>query len=85
MAPDRVPDLLAEIDKALLEPGDAIQLNKRAAKMLVEALRQSQEALKAARQFLTPGIDRGPAINGWQNTLDMVDEALRGTPSDGMD
>lgn len=29
-------------------------------------------ALRAAEQFLAPEIDRGPAINGWQNTVDMV-------------
>ena len=34
------------------------------------------EALKAARQFLDPEVSRGPAINGWVNTVAMVDEAL---------
>jgi LPS O-antigen subunit length determinant protein (WzzB/FepE family) len=37
---------------------------------------QLEQALQAAQQFLTPGIDRGPAINGWQNTVDTVEAAL---------
>lgn len=33
-------------------------------------------ALKAARQFLAPEISRGPAVNGWATTVDLVDAAI---------
>ena len=33
-------------------------------------------ALRAAQQFLDPEVDRGPAVNGWQNTVDIVAAAL---------
>jgi hypothetical protein len=34
-------------------------------------------ALKAARQFLDPGISRGPAIDGWVNTVNFVEDVIR--------
>lgn len=33
-------------------------------------------ALKAAEQFLSPEIDRGPASDGWANTVQMVHDAI---------
>lgn len=33
-------------------------------------------ALLAAEQFLHVGVDRGPAINGWENTRELVTSAL---------
>jgi hypothetical protein len=43
---------------------------------LIAAAPELYAALKAATQFLLPDIDRGPAIDGWQNTVNMVKEAL---------
>lgn len=47
---------------------------------LIDDLRRQRDelltALKAAMQFLGPGIDRGPAVNGWTNTVDLVDTAI---------
>lgn len=34
------------------------------------------DALKAAEQFLYPEIHRGPSIDGWQNTVNMVCAAI---------
>ena len=33
-------------------------------------------ALKAAQQFLSPEIPRGPSVNGWLNTVQFIDDAL---------
>lgn len=33
-------------------------------------------ALKAAQQFLDPSVPRGPTVNGWLNTVELVDAAL---------
>jgi hypothetical protein len=38
-------------------------------------------ALSASMQFLGPEVDRGPAVNGWQNTVDLCSAAL--SPQDG--
>lgn len=37
-----------------------------------------EQALRAAEQFIHPEVSRGPAINGWENTVAMVDAALKG-------
>jgi hypothetical protein len=34
------------------------------------------DALKAAKQFLGPEVSRGPAINGWENTVATVEAAI---------
>lgn len=41
-----------------------------------EALLALAGALKSAEQFMQPEIQRGPASNGWQNTVDSVSAAL---------
>jgi len=35
-----------------------------------------KQALAAAQQFIDPEISRGPAVNGWQNTVDFVADVL---------
>ncbi len=43
---------------------------------LIAAAPELLAALKAAAQFIEPEIDRGPVVNGWQNTIDMVHAAI---------
>ena len=44
---------------------------------LIAAAPDLLEALQAAEQFMWPDIDRGPAINGWHNTMDTIVAAVR--------
>lgn len=44
-------------------------------------LARLRTALEAAAQFIRPEIARGPAVDGWKNTIDMV-EAVIGSPED---
>lgn len=64
------------------EPGHAIvavveeQDESVANAHLIAAAPDLLEALKAAKQFLSIDISRGPASNGWVNTVDMVNAAI---------
>src|SRR5207237_5621722 len=44
----------------------------------VEPLPQEQllAALEAAQQFLDPAVPRGPDVDGWRNTVDLVNTIL---------
>lgn len=43
---------------------------------LLSRIERLEGALRAAAQFLEPEIRRGPAADGWQNTMDAVEGAL---------
>ena len=38
-------------------------------------------ALEAAQQFLDPAVPRGPDVDGWSNTVDLVNTILAAPPS----
>lgn len=83
------PDpLLVEAEiRQRLRGNTTAELAEHAPRLLTAALAtiaHQREALIAARQFMDPGISRGPAVNGWQNSLDLVEAALAGSrPSEG--
>lgn len=43
---------------------------------LIAAAPDLLEALKAAARFIYPDIGRGPAVDGWQNTIALVEDVL---------
>lgn len=63
--------------------GDYVEWIQNAAVDTAQALRSIEAerdtlkaALQAAEQFIHVGVSRGPAVNGWQNTVDLVTAAL---------
>jgi hypothetical protein len=66
----------AEEQVRVLRPGGTYAWKLRAYKAEAD-LSTVREALKAAAQFLDPGVDRGPAVDGWDNTRMLVEAALQ--------
>ena len=56
---------------------DAAESLRRQLAEAKQARDEALHALEAANQFIHPDVSRGPAVNGWQNTVDLVDAVLR--------
>ena len=81
IAPDGLTINEAESLLAALATAEAHEVeHDRALTEALQARDAALAALKCANQFIHPGIDRGPAINGWENTVSMVDAVLKGQP-----